>query len=136
MLTPETLCKTLSDSTRFRCLLLLLKIPEICVCELTYALNAPQPKISRHLATLRKSQILLDRKEGQWTYYALHPNLPGWAIKLIHAAMEGAETLLVHQEDYQRLSMMPNRPQRFITTNKPAPQAEPMFNTFYPAHQV
>jgi ArsR family transcriptional regulator len=46
--------KMLADSTRLRCLLLMQAEGELCVCELTHALNLSQPKISRHLAHLRE----------------------------------------------------------------------------------
>jgi len=50
----------LSDETRLRCLLLLQKEGELCVCELVYALDIIQPKISRHLAALRDAGIVTD----------------------------------------------------------------------------
>ena len=57
-MTPEILLKSLSDQTRLRSLMLLMQEGELCVCELTYALNLIQPKISRHLASLRDIQLL------------------------------------------------------------------------------
>ena len=38
----------------------------LCVCELTHALVLPQPKISHHLGTLRKTELASDRKAGLW----------------------------------------------------------------------
>ena len=53
-LTPPALFKALADDTRARICALLVDSPELCVCELTGALALSQPKISRHLASLRK----------------------------------------------------------------------------------
>lgn len=52
---------------------------ELCVCELMEGLNeANQPKVSRNLAVLKKSQIIVDRKHGQWVFYRINPALPLW----------------------------------------------------------
>jgi len=63
---PEEFFNLLSDGTRLRCLSLIYQKNELCVCELTYALNTIQPKISRHLAILKKASIVVDRREGLW----------------------------------------------------------------------
>lgn len=64
---PLQLFKTLSDETRLGIVLLLREMGELCVCDLCTALEQSQPKISRHLAMLRESSLLLDRgSEGQW----------------------------------------------------------------------
>ena len=56
---------------------------ELCVCDLTDALQLSQPKISRHLADLRKCGLVLDTRKGKWVYYKLHPELPSWALEVI-----------------------------------------------------
>ncbi|EPU8445932.1 TPA: As(III)-sensing metalloregulatory transcriptional repressor ArsR, partial [Shigella flexneri] len=43
-------------------------------------------KISRHLALLRESGLLLDRKQGKWVHYRLSPHIPAWAAKIIDEA--------------------------------------------------
>jgi ArsR family transcriptional regulator len=58
------LFKNLSDETRLGIVLLLREMGELCVCDLCTALDQSQPKISRHLAMLRESGLLLDRKQG------------------------------------------------------------------------
>ena len=60
----DTFFKMLADSTRLRCLLLMQAEGELCVCELTHALNLSQPKISRHLAHLREAGVLVARRNG------------------------------------------------------------------------
>jgi ArsR family transcriptional regulator len=63
-------CSALADETRLR-LLYLLKNGEICVCHLQDVLQTNQPKVSRHLAYLRKSGLVETRRDGKWTYYRL-----------------------------------------------------------------
>ena len=62
-LLPIQLFKILADETRLGIVLLLSELGELCVCDLCTALAQSQPKISRHLALLRESGLLLDRKQ-------------------------------------------------------------------------
>ncbi|MBF0192543.1 MAG: metalloregulator ArsR/SmtB family transcription factor [Magnetococcales bacterium] len=112
MVTPEILLKSLVDETRLRCVMLLLAETELCVCEFGHALSEVQPKISRHLGTLREHHVVLDRRAGQWVYYRLHPELPEWAIALIRALAIGLHGSRLHAEDRERLRAMPDRPNR------------------------
>jgi len=59
-LTPTTVFKCLADDTRVRTMLLITREGELCVCELTFALNESQPKVSRHLAQLRSCARCLE----------------------------------------------------------------------------
>jgi ArsR family transcriptional regulator len=102
--------KQLSDETRLRCLLLMLAEEELCVCELTHALDLSQPKISRHLAHLRQSGIVQDRRQGQWIHYRLHDALPDWAYVVLKATSESAKNTVPYKHDRQVLQDMPNRP--------------------------
>ncbi|MBI4583446.1 MAG: helix-turn-helix transcriptional regulator [Planctomycetes bacterium] len=68
----DTLYRALADLTRLRILRLLLK-KELCVCDLVDALEVPQPKVSRHLAYLRRAGLVTARKDGLWSYYKLAP---------------------------------------------------------------
>lgn len=60
----------LSDETRLR-LLCLMKGREVCVCHLQAVLGTNQPKISRHLAYLRKAGLVETRRDGKWVHYRL-----------------------------------------------------------------
>jgi len=82
-LTNLQLFKNLSDETRLGIVLLLREMGELCVCDLCTALEQSQPKISRHLAMLRESGLLLDRKQGKWVHYRLSPHIPSWAAQVI-----------------------------------------------------
>ena len=66
----EDLFKALADRTRLR-LISLLGESEVCVCFLVAILKTSQPKISRHLAYLRRAQIVDARREGKWMHYRL-----------------------------------------------------------------
>lgn len=44
---------------------------EACVCHLETALGWRQAYISQHLMSLRKADILLDRREGRYVFYRL-----------------------------------------------------------------
>lgn len=108
--TPESLCKTLADATRARIALLVTREKELCVCELTCALEVSQPKISRHLALLRESGLLADRRKGQWVYYRLHPELPDWVNNMLTTMLDANQDWLA--ENRQRLCAMEDRPNR------------------------
>jgi len=103
--------KALGDLTRLRMLMLLSREGELCVCELTHALDEIQPKISRHLALLRELGVLLDRRQGQWIYYRLNPDLSAWARAVLMATTDGVITRSPFEEDLQALTEMPNRPE-------------------------
>jgi ArsR family transcriptional regulator len=66
----------LADSTRLRLLNLmardgLMAGREVCVCHFVEILDQAQPKISRHLAYLRKAGIATARREGKWMHYSI-----------------------------------------------------------------
>jgi ArsR family transcriptional regulator len=109
-LTPVSLFKCLGDETRLTLALLIHAEGELCVCEMTYALQQSQPKISRHLAHLRSCEILQDSRRGQWVHYRLMPGLPSWVLATLDDATSGASSMVAGAR--QRLSAMGNRPTR------------------------
>ncbi|XKE44115.1 metalloregulator ArsR/SmtB family transcription factor [Halomonas organivorans] len=110
LLDPALLFKCLGDETRLMLTLLICREEELCVCEMTHALEESQPKVSRHLAQLRNCGLLSDRREGQWVYYRLVDTLPEWARDVLLAAEKGqAKRLTMLQA---RLADMGNRPDR------------------------
>ena len=66
----ELFFRALADRTRLR-LINLLASDEVCVCFFVEILKTNQPKISRHLAYLRRSGIVGARREGQWIHYRI-----------------------------------------------------------------
>ncbi|TFY85649.1 ArsR family transcriptional regulator [Pseudomonas kairouanensis] len=110
MITPPEVFKNLADETRARAVLLIAGHGELCVCELMCAMEDSQPKISRHLAQLRSSGLLLDRRQGQWVYYRLNPDLPAWVHEILRVTLrENAPWL---QDNFARLQGMHGRPVR------------------------
>lgn len=65
---PALLFRTLSDPTRLR-LLNLLAEDEVCVCDLHGTLGLDQPKVSRHLAQLRRAGLVEAERDGKWMHY-------------------------------------------------------------------
>jgi ArsR family transcriptional regulator len=66
-----TIFKALSDETRLR-IIKLLEQGELCVCDITAALDMVQPKVSFHLSALKEAGLIKDRKQGKWTHYSLN----------------------------------------------------------------
>lgn len=64
----ELLFKALADKTRLR-LLSLMGEDEVCVCFFVEVLKINQPKISRHLAYLRRAGVVSARRDGKWIHY-------------------------------------------------------------------
>ena len=102
--------KMLADSTRLRCLLLMQADGELCVCELTHALNLSQPKISRHLAHLREAGVLVARRNGTWMNYRINPALQGWALGILQSTLDGVRETEPFVSDRKVLDSMSGRP--------------------------
>ncbi len=66
-----TIFKALSDETRLR-VIKLLEHGELCVCDITAALDMVQPKVSFHLSALKEAGLIKDRKQGKWIHYSLN----------------------------------------------------------------
>src|SRR5262252_800696 len=83
----DKLFRALADPTRLR-LLNLMSEQEICVCYFTEVIGAPQPKISRHLAYLRRAGIVAARREGKWMHYKLLMPSDSHAAAILQATVE------------------------------------------------
>lgn len=97
--------QALSDPTRLR-LLNLLADEEVCVCHLVDVLGTNQPKVSRHLAYLRRAGLVTARRQGTWMHYRMvEPSDP-----LAHEVMRNLRGWLGAREDMredlQRLKEM------------------------------
>ncbi|EXJ14441.1 ArsR/SmtB family transcription factor [Imhoffiella purpurea] len=107
---PTDVFAALANDTRLRCLVLLVEHDELCVCELTHAIGAAQPHVSRHLAQLRELGLVSDRREGLWVYYRIHRALPDWARSVLKETASGVRAQPPFAADAQALDRMPNRP--------------------------
>jgi ArsR family transcriptional regulator len=106
----DSFFKMLADSTRLRCLMLMQAEGELCVCELTHALNLSQPKISRHLAHLREAGVLVARRNGTWMNYRINPDLQGWALQILQTTLDGVRATEPFISDKKILDNMADRP--------------------------
>lgn len=74
--------RAFSDQTRLR-ILHLLQGGELCVNDLVEIIGVPQPTASRHLAYLRRAELVVARKAGQWIHYGLAPARSPFQRKLL-----------------------------------------------------
>ena len=63
--------KALSDEARVQMIWLLMNRKELCVCDFMEVLGTSQSKASRHLRSLYHAGLVIDRREGTWSYYTL-----------------------------------------------------------------
>jgi ArsR family transcriptional regulator len=93
----------LADRTRLR-LLNLMGDQELCVCYFVEILQQSQPKISRHLAYLRRAGIVVARREGKWMHYRITmPSHPG-ATLVLRQTLAWLASEQEMQQDRARLS--------------------------------
>jgi ArsR family transcriptional regulator, arsenate/arsenite/antimonite-responsive transcriptional repressor len=93
----ELFFRALADRTRLR-LLNLMRGDEVCVCFFVEILKTNQPKISRHLAYLRRAGIVGARREGQWMHYRIAEPADPDAARLLKDVM----TWLANDQEMQR----------------------------------
>lgn len=94
LMSPLVFFKCLSEDTRLKTMLLLSRETELCVCDLQQALQLSQPKVSRHLAELRRCELLVDERRGKWIYYRLNPDLPSWMRDLLDTSSHHSDAYL------------------------------------------
>lgn len=70
MVNALSIYKLLSDETRLR-ILVLLYLDELCVCQLSGIIDAPQPRISKNLSKLRDLDLVQDKRSEKFVYYTL-----------------------------------------------------------------
>jgi ArsR family transcriptional regulator, arsenate/arsenite/antimonite-responsive transcriptional repressor len=78
----------LADVTRLR-LLNLIAGREVCVCHLVDVLGQSQPKISRHLAYLRRAGVVAARREGKWMHYRMEEPKNSAMAAVMRTTLEG-----------------------------------------------
>jgi ArsR family transcriptional regulator len=94
----------LSDKTRLRLLSLMVR-GEVCVCHLQGSLQTNQPKISRHLACLRKAGLVEARRDGRWTHYRLK-KLEGDLGKILLQTLSHLKLEPQIKRDFRRLKQV------------------------------
>jgi ArsR family transcriptional regulator, arsenate/arsenite/antimonite-responsive transcriptional repressor len=98
----ELFFRALADRTRLR-LLNLLRTDEVCVCFFVETLKTNQPKISRHLAYLRRAGIVGVRREGQWMHYRIVEPTDADAAQVLKDVMSWLANDQEMQRDRERL---------------------------------
>lgn len=101
----ELLFRALADRTRLR-LLSLMSDGEICVCFFTEILGESQPKVSRHLAYLRRAGVVAARREGKWMHYRIAEPADEHARTLLRATVDSLRSDPAMQRDRQKLSRL------------------------------
>jgi ArsR family transcriptional regulator, arsenate/arsenite/antimonite-responsive transcriptional repressor len=110
------LLAAMSDPTRLRLLSLIAHNGEICVCDLIEVTDLPQPKVSRHLATLRHAGWVTDRREGQWMHYSIAGPRTDTHRSLVSLVKKAHETVPELKQDLAKLSMSSccNLPEKLV----------------------
>jgi len=106
----ELLFRALADRTRLR-LLSLMTLDEICVCFFVTVIGTNQPKISRHLAYLRRAGIVKARRDGKWMHYSIaEPEDPN-AVRILNEVLTWLRNDPEMERDRARLAKVCCAPQ-------------------------
>ena len=111
----------LADRTRLR-LLNLMNGSEVCVCYFVEILGQSQPKISRHLAYLRRAGIVAARREGKWMHYRIVVPKHSGAARILSQALATLGEDKAMQADLARFSKACCAPRKLVALeNAPLP---------------
>ena len=116
----ERFFQALGDRTRLR-LLNLMGEQELCVCYFVAILGVPQPKISRHLAYLRRAGIVTARREGKWMHYRIAVPPHAGAARILRQTLGFLRDEKAMQADRTRLSRVCCAPEKVPGAPPPAP---------------
>jgi ArsR family transcriptional regulator, arsenate/arsenite/antimonite-responsive transcriptional repressor len=103
----------LADRTRLR-LLNLMNGREVCVCYFVEILKQSQPKVSRHLAYLRKAGIVEARREGKWMHYRIERPADAGAAAILDSTLRSFDSNREMQADLAHLVKACCQPARFV----------------------
>jgi len=121
----EFLFKALADRTRLR-LIGLLGDSEVCVCFIVAILKISQPKISRHLAYMRRAGIVSARREGKWMHYRLAEPPDEHAARIFREVRASLREHPEFQRDREKLVQVccaPNLPVQLRRAPRPLDMA-------------
>jgi len=108
----DLLFRALADPTRLR-LLNLVADREICVCYFVEILRISQPKISRHLAYLRRAGMVAARREGKWMHYRLATPEDAGAAEILRETLRHLKRQPEMRKDIARLGSACCAPRRY-----------------------
>jgi len=109
----DALFRALADRTRLR-LLNLMRDQEVCVCYFVEILRLSQPKISRHLAYLRRAGIVAARRQGTWMHYRIAVPKEAAAASILDEVVNALSEDREMKNDLARLARACCAPQRFV----------------------
>lgn len=116
------LFRALADPTRLR-LLNLIAGRETCVYYFVEVLRISQPKVSRHLAYLRRAGIVAARRDGKWMHYALAIPKDSAAAGILQETLKHLRERPDMQRDVSRLNAVRGNPEKFVLLRgAPAPR--------------
>lgn len=118
----ELFFRALADRTRLR-LINLMSQGEICVCFFVEVIETNQPKISRHLAYLRRAGIVDARRDGKWMHYQIMTPPDEHAAQVLREVQVWLRADPEMQKDYKRLARVccaPNPPVQLQGAPRPA----------------
>ncbi len=119
------LLAALADPTRLR-LLNLMDGREVCVCYFVEVLQQSQPKISRHLAYLRRTGIVQARRDGKWMHYKIERPSDHGTAAILDATLASLKTTRESQTDLARLGKACCAPERYVSLQgAPIPSDRP-----------
>jgi ArsR family transcriptional regulator len=104
----------LADPTRLR-LLNLMDGREVCVCYFVEILQQGQPKISRHLAYLRRAGIVKARRDGKWMHYSIERPEDARAGAILDSTLVSMKADREMQADLALLGRACCKPQRIVS---------------------
>ncbi|MDE3201911.1 MAG: metalloregulator ArsR/SmtB family transcription factor [Acidobacteriota bacterium] len=123
---PALLFSALADRTRLR-LLNLIEGREVCVCYFVEILGQSQPKISRHLAYLRRTGLVAARREGKWMHYRMAVGSDSAAGRLLHQSLAVLREDKAFQRDLALLNKACCRPGVLVSIDHaPMPATAPL----------
>lgn len=108
-----SLFAALADPTRLR-LLNLMAGREVCVCYFVEILRQGQPKISRHLAYLRRTGIVTARREGKWMHYSISSLADPAAASILSAVLASLRADKRNEADLAKLDRACCAPQKLV----------------------
>ena len=106
----ELFFRALADPTRLR-IINLIGDQEVCVCFFVEILKTNQPKISRHLAYLRRAGIVSSRREGIWMHYSIATPKDENAARVLQDVREWLKNDSLMLRDSDRLDKICCAPQ-------------------------
>ena len=121
----ELFFAALADRTRLR-LLNLMGEDEICVCFFSEVIGTNQQKISRHLAYLKRADLVSARRDGKWMHYRVTPPKNKIAAEVFGKIKEMFREDSEMKDDCRKLSFVccaPQSQQPIRIQGAPRPQS-------------